>query len=241
MALEKPRLVRLSSILTQLQSGRLVTATDIADKHGISIRTVYRDIRSLEASGIPILTEEGRGYSIMEGYVLPPVMFTQEEANALITAEQIIQKNTDQSFAKVYRGAITKIKSILKFSQKEKTEMLESRIQIRAKKDIDETSDFLMRLQSAIINYEVMQIDYLSLENKRSQRDIEPFALFSTQDKWILVAWCRLKDNFRAFRLDCIQQMKPVGMKFTPHKITLFEYFDQCREKWGSTPDTPMT
>lgn len=120
MAEDKPRLARLAAIMTQLQSKRIVTAKDIAEKHNISIRTVYRDIRTLEKSGIPIVTEEGKGYSIMEGYKLPPVMFTEEEANALITAEQLILKNKDQSLTDHYVSAVTKIKSILKLSQKTK-------------------------------------------------------------------------------------------------------------------------
>lgn len=91
MAEDKPRLIRLTAILTQLQSKRIVTAKDIAEKHNISIRTVYRDIRTLEQSGIPIITEEGKGYTLMEGYRLPPVLFTEEEANALITAEKNYQ------------------------------------------------------------------------------------------------------------------------------------------------------
>ena len=70
MAEDKPRLARLTAIMTQLQSKRIVTARDIAEKHNVSIRTVYRDIRTLEKSGIPIITEEGKGYSIMEGYKL---------------------------------------------------------------------------------------------------------------------------------------------------------------------------
>ena len=92
---EKPRLSRLTAILTQLQSSRIVTATALAEKHNVSVRTIYRDIRTLEKSGVPIVTEEGKGYSMMEGYQLPPVMFTEDEANALITAEQLVLKNKD--------------------------------------------------------------------------------------------------------------------------------------------------
>ena len=86
---EKPRLSRLTAIITQLQSKRIVTAKHLAERHNVSIRTIYRDIRALEKSGIPIITEEGKGYSIMEGYHLPPVLFTEDEANALITVEQL--------------------------------------------------------------------------------------------------------------------------------------------------------
>ena len=102
MQKDKPRLARLTAILTQLQSKRILTAREIAEKHDVSIRTVYRDIRTLESSGIPIITEEGKGYALMEGYNIPPVMFTEEEANALITAEQLINKNKDNSLSLIH-------------------------------------------------------------------------------------------------------------------------------------------
>ena len=188
---EKPRLARLSAIITQLQSKRLVTAKEIANKHQVSIRTIYRDIRTLEQSGIPIITEEGRGYTIMDGYKLPPVMFTEEEALALITAEQLIRKNKDQSLTQNYENAITKIKSILRTNQKNKTEFLTSRLQIRNNKLEEKTSNYLIQLQATITNFQLVKLDYLSLENKATQRYIEPFALYTTNDNWILIAYCQ--------------------------------------------------
>ncbi|WP_370539714.1 helix-turn-helix transcriptional regulator [Algoriphagus sp. Y33] len=70
------RLSRLTAILTQLQTRRLLTATNLAEKFNVSIRTIYRDIRALEQAGVPILTEDGKGYTLMDGYKIPPVMFT---------------------------------------------------------------------------------------------------------------------------------------------------------------------
>ncbi|MBK6264827.1 YafY family transcriptional regulator [Marivirga sp. S37H4] len=241
MEKDKPRLARLTAILTHLQSRRIVTAREMAEKYSVSIRTVYRDIRTLENSGIPIVTEEGKGYSILEGYKLPPVMFTEEEANALITAEHIINKNKDQSLVEQYKSAITKLKSVLKHSQKEKTELLEERIQIRNNIENERTSNYLSKLQSAITNYSILEVDYLSLENQRSQRSIEPFALYSTQDNWILIAFCRLRNEFRAFRLDCFQNIQITNHQFEPHKISLQEYFKLCLEKSRVTPDIPLT
>lgn len=241
MAEDKPRLARLTAMLTQLQSKRIITARDIAEKHGVSIRTVYRDIRTLEKSGIPIVTEEGKGYSIMEGYKLPPVMFTEEEANALITAEQIIVNNNDQSLVDHYKRAIEKIKAVLKYTQKGKVELLSERIQIRKNIESKNTSAYLIQLQSAITNYQLVDLDYLSLQNKQSDRKIEPFALFHTQDNWVLIAFCRLRKDFRAFRLDCIQKISILNEPFEPHKITLQEYFAEKRKKWESTPDIPLT
>lgn len=238
---EKPRLARLTAILTQLQSKRIVTAKDIAEKHNVSIRTVYRDIRTLEKSGIPILTEEGKGYSVMEGYKIPPVMFTQDEANALITAEQLISKNKDQSLTEQYESAINKIKSVLKYNQKEKTELLTNRIQVRNNRENEKTSNYLIKLQSTISNYQVVKMDYLSLADNKSQREIEPFALYTTQENWVLIAFCREKKDFRAFRLDCIQKLQILEKNFKPHKMTLQEYLENCSSKYKNTPDTPLS
>ncbi len=241
MAEAKPRLVRLTAILTQLQAKRIVTAKEIAEKHGVSIRTVYRDIRTLGQSGVPVVTEEGKGYSIMEGYTLPPVLFTEEEANALITAERLIQKNKDASLSAQLQNAIQKIKSVLRHSQKEKTELLYKRIQVRNNPENTRTSNYLVQLQSTITNYQLVKIDYLSLENNKSQRTIEPFALYTTQDNWILIAYCRSKKDFRAFRLDCIQKLQLLDYQFEPHNLTLQNYLENCRDKWKRTPDIGLT
>ena len=149
---EKPRLARLTAILTQLQSSQLVTATALAERHQVSVRTIYRDIRTLELSGIPIITEEGRGYSIMEGYHLPPVVFTEDEANALITAEQLLLKNKDLSLSKNASSAIEKIKAILRYSQKGNADLLSERVYFSDLKKEERTSDNLMQIQSALIN-----------------------------------------------------------------------------------------
>ncbi|TWJ00634.1 HTH domain-containing protein [Mucilaginibacter frigoritolerans] len=82
------RISRLTAILTQLQSKRILTSTTLAKKFDVSVRTIYRDIKVLEHAGVPIYTEDGKGYSLMDGYRIPPVMFTEDEANALITIEQ---------------------------------------------------------------------------------------------------------------------------------------------------------
>lgn len=148
MANDKPRLTRLTAILTQLQSKRILTARAIAEKHGISMRTVYQDIRTLEQSGVPIITEEGKGYTIKEGYTIAPVMFTQEEANALLTAEYLIKQNKDASLVNSYESAITKIKATLKYSQKEKTALLANRIQIRNNIEGDKSRNYLVKIQS---------------------------------------------------------------------------------------------
>ena len=222
---EKSRLSRLTAILIQLQSSKIVTASLLAKKHSVSVRTIYRDIRSLEKSGVPIVTEEGKGYTLMDGYKLPPVMFTENEANALITAEKLILKNKDDSFIKNYVDAIQKIKAILKTSQKEKTDLLSSRINFRNNYSNQKTSNYLMSIQTAITNFQVLFIEYLSSEQKHTKRDIEPFALYSTQGNWLLIAFCLLRKEFRVFRIDYIQKITTTSKNFESHNMTLEEYF----------------
>jgi len=238
---EKPRISRLTAILTQLQSKRILTAKTLAEKHDVSIRTIYRDIRTLEKSGVPIFTEEGKGYSLMEGYQLPPVMFTENEANALITAEQLIVKNKDSSLVHNYASAIQKIKAILRNSQKEKANLLADRVYFRNNYEENRTSNYLMCIQSAITNFEVIEIEYFSLEQNFTKRKVEPFALYSTQENWLLIAFCRLRNEFRVFRIDHIKKIQAQNENFESHNMTLREYFEKCYEKYQSTPDIPLS
>src|SRR5690606_12965441 len=103
------RIDRLTAILVQLQSKKVVTAQEIANRFEISLRTVYRDVRALEDAGVPIGAEAGKGYFIMEGYHLPPVMFTQQEANALVLGAKLIEGQTDVSIKKNFTEAMLKI------------------------------------------------------------------------------------------------------------------------------------
>lgn len=230
---EKPRLSRLTAILTQLQSSRVVTATQLAERHQVSVRTIYRDIRTLERSGIPIITEEGKGYSIMEGYHLPPVVFTEDEANALITVEQLTRGNKDGSLSESVSSALEKIKAILRYSQKGNADLLADRVYFGVGEsgsgdpNAERTSDNLMQIQSAIIHFQVVRIAYHSSENKRTARDIEPFAIYSIHGNFLLVAFCRLRQDFRAFRIDYIESLTPLDETFTPHNMTIQEYFEK--------------
>lgn len=221
------RLSRLTAILTQLQTKRLLTATELAAKFFVSTRTIYRDIRALEQAGVPIITEDGKGYSLMEHYRLPPVMFTENEANALITAEQIIMKNKDASFVKTYSEAITKIKAILNHSVNDKANLLAERVYFAENETEEKTSNYLLSIQFALTNFCQTSITYTDEANNITDRIIEPFALLSTQEKWLLVAWCRLRNTFRFFRLDRINKLAILSEKFEPHKLSLQEYFEK--------------
>jgi predicted DNA-binding transcriptional regulator YafY len=221
------RLSRLTAILTQLQTKRIMTSTYLANKFGVSVRTIYRDIRALEQSGVPIVVEEGKGYTLMDGYRIPPVMFTENQANALILAEQLVLKNKDASFVKDYSEAIDKIKAVLGYSIKDKANLLAQRTRFDQNTNSEKSSNNLSQFQFAITNFFVVKIKYSNETTETSSRLIEPFALLSTQENWLLVAWCRLRKDFRYFRLDRILKMEMQNENFEPHKLTLQEYFDK--------------
>lgn len=220
------RLSRLTAILTQLQTKRLVTATSLAEKFNVTVRTIYRDVRALEKAGIPILTEEGKGYTLMEGYKIPPVMFTESQANALILAEQLVLKNKDSSFIKDYSEAIDKVKAVLRQPAKDNANLLAERTRFEQNLNRVRTSTILSQLQHALTHYRAVKIDYTNEANEESFRIIEPFALVSTTENWLLIAWCRLRTEFRFFRLDRIVAMEVLAETFQPHPMTLQDYFD---------------
>ena len=160
------RLSRLTAILTQLQTKRLITSTSLANKFNVSIRTIYRDIRALEQSGVPILTEDGKGYTLMEGYRIPPVMFTENQANALILAEQLVLKNKDTSFIKDYSEAIEKIKAVLGYSTKDKANLLSERTRFSQNINNERNSNNLSEFQFALTNFCVTNIEYTNKEKQ---------------------------------------------------------------------------
>jgi predicted DNA-binding transcriptional regulator YafY len=223
---EVNRLSRLTAILIQIQTKKIVTASELSKKFQVSKRTIYRDIKALENSGVPILTEEGKGYTLMEGYKIPPVMFTEKQANALILAEQLVLKSKDSSFVKDYSEAIDKIKSILRYSIKDKANLLANRTQYKEALNQERNSNNLSDLQIALTSYNLVKIEYINKENSVSVRLIEPFAILNS-DNWYLVAWCRLRNEFRFFRPDRIQKIEILSENFEPHKMTLQEYFNK--------------
>lgn len=227
MSNDTKRLSRLTAILTQLQAKQLVTASELAAKFTVSIRTIYRDIRALEEAGIPVVTEEGKGYTLMEGYRIPPVMFTEQQANALILAQQLVLKSKDASFVNDYSEAIEKIQSVLRNTLKDKTNLLAKRTRFDFNTYRERTSNLLSDLQAAITNFYIINMRYIDEAGDLSERLVEPFALLSTQeDNWLLIAWCRLRGAFRYFRVDRIERMSVLSEHFIPHKMTLQEFFD---------------
>lgn len=212
------RLNRLTAILIHLQSRRIVKAINIAERFDISIRTVYRDIRALEDAGIPIGAEPGKGYYILEGYHLPPVMFTREEASALLIGGKLVNKYSDQSINTKFSDALYKIKSILGMGEKDHLDLLNSHIEVFTAADKEkeiQSSYLLLEIQSVLGRQVLLQIEYLSFyKDELTSRLIEPIGLCFYASHWHLIAFCRLRDDYRDFRVDRIQKLSVTKEKF---------------------------
>ena len=219
------RLSRLTTILLHLQSKRVVTAQELADRFDITQRTIYRDIRALEEAGVPIIGEAGKGYSLVEGYRVPPVMFTEQEINALLTAQQFFQKNADKSAYNDFENVVTKIKAIMRYPEKEKAEKLEDRLYVFSNDQTNETN-LLSTIQLSITNCRVLKIKYHANHNDTvTDRFIEPFGVYLYKENWIVVAHCRLRNEFREFRIDRILNLTVTTDTFPDRNLTLEEYY----------------
>lgn len=234
------RIDRISAILIHLQSRKIVRAQDIADRFNISLRTVYRDIRTLEEAGIPLMGEAGVGYSIMDGYRLPPVMFTTEEATAFLTAEKLVEKLTDHATKDSYRSAMYKIKAVLKGSEKENLEYLESHIEVLDNEYIPRDgreSNHIQFILKSIALKEMLKMDYFSNHSQeRNQRLIEPVGIFYMNHHWHLIAYCHMRKDYRHFRTDRIFDLSGSGRFFEKQHPAFKSFLERtAREEELST------
>lgn len=215
-----------------LKAKRLITGTELADKFEVSLRTIYRDIRKLEQAGVPVITEEGRGYSLMDGYTVNPVQFQQDEVNALITAEKLISKTKNKALIESYANALTKIKSTFQSNMQTMSELLTAKMHVFSSTTTNIQHSSLSTLQMAMTNFYMMEIKYKKVHTKEiSRREIEPAAIFSIDEIWMLVAWCHLRNDFRNFRLDGILEFKILNKKFEDRKFDLGKYFLECPDE----------
>ena len=208
------RIDRLMAIVTTLQSRKYVMAETISEKFEISIRTVYRDIKALAELGIPVSFENQKGYFIVQGYFLPPVAFSMEEANALLLMESAAMGFADKSIRKHYSSALNKVKSVLKTSQKEKIELLTNNIRLQIPERLTNDFDYLSTLQNAIIAKTILEIEYLSNKDEASKRQIEAIGLVFYAFSWHLIAWCHTRAAYRDFKLSRIRTIRQTDLPF---------------------------
>ena len=159
-------------------------------------------------------------------------MLRKVAVSLFLSGPRILSKNKEASLINNYSSAITKIKSILRYNDKDKTNLLSDRIAYIKNFPQDTTSNYLSTIQIAITNFIVCKIKYESLYKKEvSFRDIEAQALYHTQDNWILIAWCQLRNDYREFRLDQIRTIQLLDQKFDVRDFHLMDYFQTKLER----------
>lgn len=230
---ELTRLSRLVALLTLLQTKRTLTAGELARRFSVSTRTIYRDIRTLELAGVPVVTLEGKGYTLLEGYRLPPVMFTREEAIALLTAEKLAAGLTDAPTAQLTSTAMDKLRAALRRSDRDHLENLAPHIQVLGPLEQPSRPNAYQPLVTAITTQRVVHLRYGAADSDQiTMRDVEPIGLYLSQ-QWHLVAFCRMRQAFRNFRLDRIQQLTIKEEVFAARPETLQQYWTDEANRQG--------
>jgi len=216
---------RLFQIIQLIRSRKVTTARWLAEELEISERTVYRDIRDLMTSGVPIDGEAGIGYILRRGFDLPPLMFNKEEIAALTLGARIVQSWGDPSLAKSAKQALDKIENVLPDTLKNQIEHTAlfspmTRLSIT-------TANTLADLRSAISRSEKINIIYHRKDGTQSSRTLQPLGLFFWGQVWTLGAWCELRESFRSFRVDRIEKLDLTGEKHTQQKGQMLEDYIQ--------------
>ncbi|HEX5837851.1 MAG TPA: YafY family protein [Anaerolineales bacterium] len=201
------RIDRLFAILLTLQRKRRVRAQDLSEQFEISKRTIYRDLSALNQMGIPLAALPGEGFELVEGYYIPPLMFTENEAVALILGSRLLTQQAAGSLARGADQALAKITVALPDSVRARAEALTDVIGFitpAQKFDLDDPQ--LLTLQKAIQEKRVIHIRYLPYQKEQvTERNVEPHQLFYSDGVWYLEGYCRLRKDIRAFRLSRLE------------------------------------
>ena len=222
------RLHRLTAILIKFQSTKSVKAKDLSATFDVSVRTIYRDIKALEEAGVPIGYEPGEAYFLMEGYQLPPVHFTAEESQAIVTARALVGQNKDASLVGYFNKAVEKVTAVMRTTEKRTVFEFHDRIAPSISPS-PKSSDSLIDIQRCIIEFRSIRIRYKASNGSETERTVNPLALYFTQDHWIMVAFCQLRNDQREFRLDRISKLEFLSESFPPNQFTLDHYFKKYR------------
>lgn len=214
------RIDRLHALLIHLQGKPRVPIEELEDRFEVSRRTMFRDIRSLIESGVPIGGDAGEGYFIVEGYHLPPVVFNKEEACAILLGAKFVEKSADSQTVEAFEKAMYKIKAVLKYSDKEFLDNLDERISIRSSPSKAHFPDsHIAEIQMAIATDRLISITYYSQYNdSTTKREVEPLGMVFYSSRWHLIGFCRLRQDLRDFRTDRIQKVEILSEPIDPTK-----------------------
>jgi len=208
---------RLVAMVMHLQGRRVVRAEELAGHFEISVRTVYRDIAALGESGVPICGEAGVGYSLMKGYHLPPVMLTAEEAMALFVGGEMVKQFADASLGAPMASALAKIRSVLPRDRQDDLDRLSQATAIFSESRLPSGLDqrMLLPIQQAIVSRRVLRMTYRAkARDVDTVRDVEPLGVTYHSAAWYLVAWCRLRGDFRYFKIERLRALEVLDERF---------------------------
>jgi predicted DNA-binding transcriptional regulator YafY len=227
---------RLFQIVQYLRAGRLLTAQKLAERLEVSERTVYRDIADLQASGVPIDGEAGVGYLMREGYDLPPLMFNRDEITALVAGARIVRAWGGTQMAAAARSAMEKIEVVL--PEKERRRAASIQIHAFDASIADSVRRMLDRINQAIEARQLLRIDYADAGGDATTRDIEPLCLLYWGKVWTAIAWCRLRTDFRMFRVDRIAGMTELDENFPVKAGRGLDDFFSAMPEWIAPPQS---
>jgi predicted DNA-binding transcriptional regulator YafY len=205
---------RLFQIVQLLRARRVVTAAQLAENLEVSERTIYRDVRDLVRSGVPIDGEAGIGYALPRRFDLPPLMFTRDEVEALVLGARIVKSWSDRELARAAESALEKVEAVL-------PDALRARVNQTALFAPDfhipeKTTAELSSLRAAVADRRKLRLAYVRGDGERSERTVRPLALYFWGRTWTLTSWCEYRSDFRSFRLDRIEGLRVLDEIFEP-------------------------
>ncbi|MDR6755261.1 putative DNA-binding transcriptional regulator YafY [Mycoplana sp. BE70] len=225
----------MTLLQTMRRYRRPVSGAALAAETGVSIRTLYRDIASLQAQGALIDGEPGVGYVLKPGFMLPPMMFSQDEIEALVLGSRWVARAADPRLATAGADALAKIADVLPPEMREAVEA--STLLVNLRPPIEAKAD-LGAIRKAIRSERMLNLTYSDETGAVSVRRIWPFALSYYEQVRVVVAWCELRQDFRHFRTDRIIEMVPQDERYPRRRaILLKDWRERQEEQVGSTQD----
>ena len=220
---------RLLDLLQVLRRHRFpVSGAALAQELDISLRTLYRDIATLQQQGANIAGEAGVGYVLKPGFTLPPLMFTEEEIEALVLGSRWIAERADARFAAVARDALAKIAAVLPPELRESLDA--STLLIGPGRPLVRSNIDLPALRRAIRNERKLSITYCDVNGVESVRTLWPFALAFYDDVDIVVAWCEMRRDFRHFRADRVASLQVLEERYPRRRAVLLKEWKSLRD-----------
>nr|WP_295081067.1 YafY family protein [uncultured Roseateles sp.] len=219
------RAARLLELMQALRRHRQpVTGAALAQQMGISLRTLYRDIATLQAQGAQIVGEAGMGYVLKPGFVLPPLMFSADELEALVLGSRwVAGRAEDAALAEAARNALAKISAVL--PPELRFELDSAALLVGPGEALPGGDAVQAGLRSALRNERKVSLSYRDLQGAASERIVWPFALGFFDSVRVLVAWCELRQATRHFRLDRIAAMQVLPERYPrPRQALLAEW-----------------